>query len=513
MNCSRDADHFDVQSFTFSEPEIVVRAVRNNFYKKSVTVVGDIMLDRYIEGSVERISPEAPVPVIKITKETYCGGGAANVALNLAGLGLVVSVCGVVGADREGARVTRMLSDAGIAVDGVIKLDERVTTTKTRVISNRQQITRLDREETSALSEQAAAVLVGVVVQQIESKPSVVVLSDYAKGVLSPNACQELTRSATRHGVPVLVDPKSPDFTKYTGATALVPNRTELAAASQVEPADLEELMAVGERMRSELGLDYLVTTLGDEGMVLIDEGGRRRVAAMPREVFNVSGAGDTAIATLAAAHAAELDVLDAVRLANLAAGVVVGKAGTSPIDKDVLLSAMKNTTRSAPHEKIFSLAGLQLQLQEWRDSHRKIVFTNGCFDLLHAGHVKLLTEAKSLGDWLIVGLNTDRSVRKLKGSGRPVVSDEDRARVLAGLGSVDAVILFDEDTPISLITDIRPDVLAKGADYASERIVGDAEVRSWGGRVVLIPHDNGKSSTRIIEDIKRPGALSEGVR
>jgi D-beta-D-heptose 7-phosphate kinase/D-beta-D-heptose 1-phosphate adenosyltransferase len=330
----------------------------------------------------------------------------------------------------------------------------------------------------------------------------VVILSDYAKGVLSSAVCRTLLDEARRRGIPTLVDPKGSDFSKYAHATALSPNRLELATATGAPVDDLDALLRAGEQLRAQLHLDFLTATLGELGIALIEPGSVQRYPALARQVFDVSGAGDTVLATLAMGLALGLRRPEVVHLANLAAGVVVGKVGTVPIRRSELLQALLTEQALDLSNKVCDRASLVQKVQRWRAQGERVVFTNGCFDLLHTGHVTYLDRARRHGQRLVVGLNTDRSVRALKGSSRPIIPEQQRATVLAALASVDAVILFDEDTPLDLIKALRPDVLAKGSDYTEERVVGAREVRSWGGEVVLVPLVEGWSTTGVLKKL-----------
>ncbi|MDR2874384.1 MAG: bifunctional D-glycero-beta-D-manno-heptose-7-phosphate kinase/D-glycero-beta-D-manno-heptose 1-phosphate adenylyltransferase HldE [Methylobacillus sp.] len=462
-------------------------------------VVGDLMLDRYLWGDVERISPEAPVPVVLIKNETECAGGAANVAANLAGLKLVTRLVGFVGDDDDGARLQHAIAGLGVDAGALVKAAHHPTIAKTRILGGHQQMMRLDREERARYSDADMQRLLAALKQQLDARPSIIVLSDYAKGVLTPALCQTVIQEARARGIPVLVDPKGRDYSKYAGATALTPNTRETAEACNVNPRDNDALLAAADRLRAELQLDFLAVTRSEEGVSLIENGHALHIPATARQVFDVSGAGDTVIATLAAGLIAGLDREQALHLANLAAGVVVGKVGTAPISYAELLRELtvEDSTRQA--DKVCVLPALLDRVTAWRASGEKIVFTNGCFDLLHAGHVTYLEGARNLGDRLIVGLNTDRSVSALKGPSRPVIHEADRARVMAALESVDAVVLFDEDTPLNLIRAIRPDVLAKGSDYSEDQVVGGDDVKSWGGRIALVELVPGRSTSNII--------------
>jgi len=482
----------------FREPQRVMEAVRGRFGGARVLVVGDLMLDRYLAGDVARISPEAPVPVLRLGSERAVAGGAANVASNLLGLGLDVALAGVRGDDADGAALLGLLDAAGMDRGAVLTDGDRPTTSKTRILGNRQQMLRIDAEATAPLSGAVADKLAAAVLARLDDA-DVLLLSDYAKGVLTGALCQRLIAAAAARGVPVLVDPKGRDFSRYRGATLLTPNRAELALATGADAADLDALLAWAERLRGELGLVEVVVTLGELGMVLVDATGKTRVPAVAREVFDVSGAGDTVIATIAAGRAAGLEAVDTAHLANLAAGVVVGHHGTAAISSDALAAAISGEAALEQAAKIRDLPAMRAQVAAWRAAGERVVFTNGCFDLLHVGHVTYLEQARRHGQRLVVGLNTDRSVRALKGTGRPVISEQDRARVLAALAAVDGVVLFDADTPMALIQALRPEVLVKGADYREDEVVGAAEVKAWGGQVVLVPLVAERSTSAIV--------------
>ncbi len=511
----------------FRHPRQVMAALETGFGGARVLVVGDLMLDRYLWGQVGRISPEAPVPVLHLSHETETAGGAANVARNLSGLGLQVSIAGVTGEDDHRQRLLRQLGEQGTDSSAVLADPSRPTTTKTRLIGNHQQMLRIDDEHLAPLSAELEDQLFATLMPRL-STASVLLLSDYAKGVLFGGLCQRLINAAREQGLPVLVDPKGRDFSRYRGASLITPNRAELAQAASVDPGDLEHLGAIASRMRAELQLERLVLTLGELGLLVVEHDTQIRIAAVAREVFDVSGAGDTVIATLAAGLAAGLDPVDSAHLANLAAGVVVAKVGTAAISLSELRQALSDelgpdlimgegvrldqtaVAQAAPDraldpsQKLYSLAELRGQVRDWQSRGERVVFTNGCFDLLHAGHVSYLEQARRHGHHLVIGLNSDRSVRTLKGPERPLVGEQDRARVLAALAAVDAVVLFDEDTPLQLIETLRPDVLAKGADYRPDQVVGAEQVRSWGGELVLVPLLEDRSTSSIIRRMQR---------
>jgi D-beta-D-heptose 7-phosphate kinase/D-beta-D-heptose 1-phosphate adenosyltransferase len=466
--------------------------------KQHALVIGDVMLDRYLIGDVSRISPEAPVPVVLLKTQHDRAGGAANVAANLALLGIKTHIIGCVGNDSEATILVDLIAKTGIDHNGIIHSNQRPTIAKTRILSGHQQMMRLDQENNSAFTAAENVQLMDAIQQQLALKPAVVILSDYAKGLLSSEVCQRVIAQCNTLKIPVLVDPKGHDYSKYSHATALTPNKKEAAeaCATTTHDPDLIDKAAV---LKDKLDLQFFVVTRGDEGISLIDDHAHL-LPATAKQVFDVSGAGDTVIATLAAGLMHGLSPLESLQLANVAAGVVVGKVGTVPITRDDLIEALTSEQSSEQAHKVCDLAQLQQKVENWRKNKQKIVFTNGCFDLLHAGHVTYLEAAKKRGDKLILGLNTDRSVSALKGPTRPVVNENDRARVLAALESVDAVILFDEDTPLNLINTLKPDVIAKGSDYTADQVVGGREVESWGGEIALIDLVAGRSTSNIIK-------------
>jgi len=485
----------------FGDLAAVIDCLEHGFYARKILVVGDLMLDRHVWGGVSRISPEAPVPIVKVSRESETAGGAGNVALNAADLGLEVAVCGFVGDDPAGERLCAIMEQAGVRVRGIVRAGAR-TTTKTRIIGGHQQMLRLDEEDTAEAERQDYERLLEAVRREVAEGVSAVVLSDYAKGALSENVCRTLIALCRERAIPVFVDPKGVDYARYSGATAITPNRAELAAVGRVESPDLDALIAAGEAVRRDLGAEFVLVTLGENGLALIRPGSAEHIPAVARDVFDVTGAGDTVIAALAAGVAAGLRLEDAVRLANMAAGVVVGKAGTATVKRTELLDAIALGQARLLSDKICTLDMLLGRVARWRSQGEVIGFTNGCFDVLHAGHVTYLQKARAEADKLIVGLNSDKSVRRLKGPGRPIVPQEQRAIVLAALSSVDAVVVFDQDTPIELINAIKPEVLVKGSDYTEDRVVGAREVKSWGGRVVLVPLVEGQSTSGIVSRI-----------
>jgi D-beta-D-heptose 7-phosphate kinase / D-beta-D-heptose 1-phosphate adenosyltransferase len=484
-------------------PEIhkVLGLLEGGFAELKVLVVGDLMLDRYILGDVDRISPEAPVPVLRHVQRYERPGGAANVAMNLAGLGCQTLLAGFWGNDAEQKELAGFLEAAKIDVKGVVSTG-MPTISKTRIVGRQQQLLRLDiesREKPSAVDQQNLIERA----ELLAAKVHAVVLSDYAKGALSAELCERVIRVARRAGVPVLVDPKSPDFSKYSGATTVCPNLGELAQAAGVAAHETEALLAAGEALRTEHDLQFLTVTMSEKGIRVLSEAGVYHSPTRAREVFDVSGAGDTVIATLAAGLAGGLQVNTAVELANMAAGIVVGKVGTVPIARHELVAALTPSSGLSAGEKILDRERLAARIAEWRAAGQTIVFTNGCFDLLHVGHVTLLEDCRRFGSKLVLGLNTDASVSRLKGPTRPIVGERERSRVMSALAAVDAVVLFDEETPLELIREIKPDVLVKGGDYTVETVVGHEDVIAAGGRVEIVPTVEGFSTTSIVRKLQ----------
>ncbi|MEJ5357713.1 MAG: D-glycero-beta-D-manno-heptose-7-phosphate kinase [Desulfobacterales bacterium] len=472
------------------------------FKHRRILVVGDLMLDEYLWGSVERISPEAPVPVVRLEDTESRPGGAANAARNLAALGAKVALAGVVGADEEGSKLIATLDALGVERNAVLIDPGRPTVRKSRVLAGGQQLLRIDREETESLSRalweeilaRTAAVSDGV---------DAVLLSDYGKGVAVPELCAELASRARRRGAPAVADPKGRDFSKYAGFTLLTPNRAEALLAAGVETKGDQALFSAGTRLVDTVGVEHILVTCGAEGMVLFSRGEKpRRFTTRPRQVFDVSGAGDTAAAAVTLALASGFPLPRAIEIANAAAGIVVGKIGTETATREELAVELSEKADPAARKRksLEILAGICADL---RRQGKRLVFTNGCFDLLHAGHIRLLAASRALGDLLIVAVDDDASVRALKGPGRPVIGVEQRVRLLAALDSVDYVLVFSTGELEAVIAALRPDVLTKGGDYGNKPVVGGALVESWGGRVVLIPFEENISSTRLIEKIR----------
>ena len=464
-----------------------------DFSKTRVVVAGDVMLDQYLFGATSRISPEAPVPVVHVQKTDDRPGGAANVAVNLASLGVRTQLIGAVGKDAAANTLERLLTAHGIDCD-FARVGDRPTITKTRVQSRGQQLIRLDQESAAELRDSALVDALGTAT----AGAGAVVLSDYGKGALTDvRRMIDLCRTAR---VPVLVDPKGRDFEKYRGATLLTPNQGEFEAVAGACASDAE-LAARGWRMVEELELTSLLVTRSEKGMMLLEAGNEPLfLSTQAREVYDVTGAGDTVIATLAGALASGQSFATASALANIAAGLVVRKIGVATVTPGEIQVALHQ--RGQGGRGLVSRDELQVFVGEARVRKERIVMTNGCFDILHAGHVAYLEEAKSLGDRLIVAVNDDASVRRLKGESRPVNALEDRMLVLAGLAAVDWVVPFADDTPTALIAAVLPDVLVKGGDYRAEEIAGAREVLGSGGEVRVLSFRDGHSTSRIIDKL-----------
>ena len=465
-----------------------------------IAIVGDIMLDEYLIGDVERVSPEAPVPLVTIERNAYAIGGAAHVAEVISAFGAQVQLWGVIGQDTAGDRLVDGLGKAGIDARYVERVQGRCTSHKVRVMARGQHLLRLDHEEIRPLDAKSAAQIIRQL--RMAGPFDAIVLSDYAKGVLTPEVIRGAVAAAGDWKIPVIVDPKSPDFRRYRGATIITPNRTELEVAwGRKLGADLErDLSEAGKSLCESAEAEVLVVTLGDYGLAVVPrEGDPVFHRASPREVYDVAGAGDTVVAVLALALGAGADVNTAAHLANEAAGIAVGRSGVSMISLADLAGALVPQLK----HKVLSQEELLDRIALWRLQSRRIVFTNGCFDLLHIGHVSLLQEAARHGDALLVAINSDDSVRRLKGNGRPLMSSATRAAILSALACVDAVAVFEQDTPLELIEQVRPNVLVKGGDYRPDQIVGRELVETLGGQVVTIPLLPGHSTSLLLQRIQ----------
>jgi len=475
-----------------------------------VLVLGDIMLDRYLEGRVERISPEGPVPVVDVRARSLRLGGAANVALNLTALGAEPMLLAVLGEDDTAAELRRLLAERSIGTDLLVSDPRRPSTQKTRVLGGGQQICRFDEESRAPVS--------GPVLESLNAKAMEalgrargVILSDYGKGVMDESLVRAVMAEAKRRKLPVVVDPKEGHFSAYRGADLVTPNSAEAGASFGLPIRSDQDVETVGRGLLKRLELGALMITLGAEGIALFEKGReQRRFPAKARRVFDVTGAGDTVVSVLGLALAAGAGLDEGARLANLAAGITVGRVGTAAPTPDEIMEASMDEMLDGRELERGSAPGELVprdQARDWaerqRRAGRRLVFTNGCYDVLHFGHLALLREAARHGDLLVVGLNSDASVKRLKGSARPVNGEAERARLLAHLSPVDAVVVFEEDTPLELIEELHPQVLVKGDEYEEDAIVGAREVRSWGGEVIRFPMQEGFSTTAMLKKME----------
>lgn len=471
-----------------------------------VLCVGDLMLDRFLYGDVDRVSPEAPVPVLRVARERTMLGGAGNVVRNLVALGAEAVFVATIGNDRAGSRLATLI-DSEPGVDArLMRTADRGSTVKSRYLAGGQQLLRADRDPDAPLPGPVAADLAEAAAAAV-AECDAAIISDYGKGVVSDALVREVLAAARPRGLPVVVDPKGSDYSRYRGAGTITPNRAELSAASRA-PADTDEAVAAAaRRLAVELDFERVLVTRGAAGMSLVTRETARHFPARAREVFDVSGAGDTVVAVVAAAAAAGLAPEEGARMANAAAGLVVGKVGTAVAGAEELASALHRGEVLASESKLAGPAQAAERVERWRRRGARIGFTNGCFDLLHPGHVSLLRQARAACDKLVVGLNSDASVARLKGPDRPVQGESARALVLASLEAVDTVVVFAEDTPLALIDRLRPDVLVKGADYRLSEVVGADLVQGYGGNVLLARHESGYSTSGAIARISARAA------
>lgn len=468
-----------------------------------VLVVGDLMIDEYLWGEVDRISPEAPVQVVEIEKEDFTLGGAGNVVNNLAALGAQVSVVGVTGTGAGGKLLLDRFESLGVDTCGIIREEGRPTTRKTRVIADHQHVLRIDRETRAPVSDETIGTACRIIGEKMASC-DIVLVSDYGKGLLTEALLRRLFGAAEKHGKVTIVDPKGHDYSKYKGATLLTPNRKEASLAAGIEITDERSLLTAGQKIRTVAKLDKLLITRGKEGMVLLDSDKEPfTIRSKARQVFDVSGAGDTVASVLGLSVAAGMSFTEGATLANIAAGIVVAKVGTATVTAEEIAASIAPDTDPG-REKVKTLAELALIAEDLRRKGRKLVLTNGCFDLLHAGHIRLFSASRQLGDQLVVAIDDDQSVRELKGDGRPVIRAEERVRILSALGSIDYVTVFASGELDRVIEALRPDVLTKGSNYAAEEVVGHKLVEKLGGRVELVAAGGESSATDIISSIRK---------
>ncbi|MET0923992.1 MAG: D-glycero-beta-D-manno-heptose-7-phosphate kinase [Xanthobacteraceae bacterium] len=476
--------------------------------EQTVICIGDLMLDDFVYGEVSRISPEAPAPVIAVSRSELTVGGAGNVARNIAALGARCIFVGVVGEDEAGRALATALRSEPLIESHLVVDRTRMTTRKVRFVSEHHSthLLRADWEQAKPLDPPTEKMVIDHTLAALP-RAAAVVLSDYAKGTLTPHVVRTVIAAAKKLGKPVIVDPKGKDYSRSRDTTLITPNLHELAEVTRHSVANEAEIAAAAAELNRAVGSDAVLVTRSEEGMSLVPARGEPvHIGAYPVKVRDVSGAGDTVVAALAAMLAAQAGFEDAMRAANAAAAVVVGKRGTATVSAAELRSRILPAASLAPEEKIvFDWSVLDERLAEWRRAGLRIGFTNGCFDLLHPGHIKLLTGARAACDRLVVGLNDDASVRRLKGEGRPMQQIHARAEVLAALEAVDLVVVFAQDTPLDLIRHVRPKVLVKGGDYRREQVVGHEIVERDGGEVILIDLVPGFSTTRIVRRSREP--------
>jgi D-beta-D-heptose 7-phosphate kinase/D-beta-D-heptose 1-phosphate adenosyltransferase len=461
-------------------------------------VIGDLMIDHYLWGSCERISPEAPVQVVNVERESSVLGGAGNVINNLRALDAQVDVISVIGGCEISEELKELLANIRVDTQYLITQKDRITSKKSRIIASQQQVVRYDRESTDEISSESQKEILAAFSNIIADYDGVL-LSDYGKGVLTKELTNALISIANENNKKVLVDPKGLDYSKYKGAYLLTPNKKEASEATKVDIKDDASLTQAITQLKKQCDLDVSLITLSEQGVAIYDDKLRTH-PTVAREVFDVTGAGDTVLASLGFALACDYDIDDAVKFSNLAAGVVVGKIGSATATLNEIIEYESSLNKSTSDEHIKTLDEITLLSEELKARDKKITFTNGCFDILHAGHVRYLETAKSYGDILILGLNSDRSVTALKGEGRPINIQLDRAYILAALEAVDYVVVFDEDTPYDLIKAIKPHVLVKGGDYEGKDVVG----QDIADELKLVQFVDGKSTTRTIEKIQQ---------
>lgn len=466
---------------------------------KKIMVLGDLMLDEHIWSRVSRISPEAPVPIADVIRITHVPGGCGNVAANIASLGGIPYLVGLLGRDSSGEKLVRALERQNVSTANLIIDANRPTILKSRIIAASQHVVRVDREDRTVISPATIKKLIKRLAE-LAPKMDALIISDYEKGTLTTEVCQTLIKLANKYKKPLAIDPKGVDYTKYRGATVITPNLREAAIASHINIVDDKSLSLAGKNLLRRAGTRYVLVTRGKDGMTLFDKSGSTYIPAIPREVFDITGAGDTVIATLTLTLAAGASMKEAAILANLAGSIVVGKIGTAACSLGELEVALEG--REPVAQKIKNRNDLTAIARNLKNEGAKIVFTNGCFDLLHLGHVRYLREAKKLGDILIVGVNSDDSVTALKGPDRPYIHELERAEILASLECVDFVTIFHELRPDNLIKVIRPDIHVKGGDYKVSDLPEKKLVESLGGRVVVIPPIKGRSTTNIVAKI-----------
>jgi len=494
-------------SRTLPPTDTELASIVRNFHLARILVIGDVILDRYVAGSVQRLSPEAPIPVLRPSSDRCTLGGAANVALNIATLGGQALLVGVIGADAAANEIERLVTEAPGISSALVRLANRPTTAKTRFMTGSHQLLRLD-EETTAPLDQAGAAAVLDAVKRCLAAVDVIVLSDYAKGVLCDGVLDAILALPGCADKVLIADPKRPDFAAYRGATVLTPNEHEVRIATRIEAEQDTEADRAGRVALDTTGGYAVLVTRSAKGLTLVRrDGDTLHFPTRAREVADVSGAGDTLVAALAVALGAGAALPEAAMLANATAGISVGKQGTATVSRQELLDVLHLDELVATDRKVANLEDARDKVADWHRRGLTVGFANGCFDLIHPGHVRLLSEARAACDRLVVALNTDASVKRLKGPSRPLQTEMARATVMASMSPVDLVILFDEDTPLEMIEALRPDVLVKGSDYTVDQVIGGDLIKTWGGKVVLVTLREGHSTTGTIRRMTTPVA------
>lgn len=467
-----------------------------------IAVIGDLVLDHYLWGDTSRISQEAPVGIVKINDETCFPGAAGNVAKNITSLGARVFLCGVAGKDDKGRTLLDALKQYHINADGILISGSRKTTSKSRIISAGQQMLRVDREDDAPLGKEEEQALLKKLTALFRKKIHGIVISDYAKGVLTPAVIRRIMEHAKRRDIPVITDPKAQAYSRYRGTDIIKPNRKEAELATGISTSTQKGLISACRKIKSDTRCRYVVVSLGSQGLFIFSGRGKGvHLPARTREVFDVSGAGDTVVSVILLCLCSGMTLQASCETANTAAGIVVGKIGAASVSPEELLEA--TLVDHSPAGKMMSNDDAVRFAAQARSSGKRVVFTNGCFDLIHAGHIKYLQAARKLGDYLIVAINSDRSIRAIKGKDRPFIREHNRAHVIASLECVDCVTVFDRETPTFLIRDLRPDLLVKGGDYTVDQVVGKEVVEAYGGEVTVVPPVPGLSTTSIAETIK----------
>jgi len=473
----------------------------NSDHRPRLLVIGDLILDEYIWGAVSRISPEAPVPILETKSENLTLGGAANVANNLVALGCEVHLVGAIGQDEKGDKLLTLIEEKGISSKGIFRFVHRPTTSKIRVVAHNQQVLRIDKEDNRPITEETENRIIKYINKALPDM-DIVICSDYRKGILTEKVFSAVSHRAKNSKKRVIVDPKSSDFELYKGATVITPNQFEVEKAVPIKIQDKVDLDRAAEYLLNLTHAEVLLITRGKDGMTLYPNKAKPvDIPTQAKEVFDVTGAGDTVVSVLAMALAVGFNPEDSAWLSNMAASIVVGKVGTAVVTLNEINEYLQEEMLRTAHT-VLKLEELKKIVSLAKGTGKTVVFTNGCFDLIHGGHIEFLQKAREKGDLLVVGLNSDRSVKSIKGEGRPIKSEKERANIISALRYVDYITIFDESTPADLIREVRPDILVKGDDYAIDEVVGREIVEGYGAKVELIPVVQGLSTTNIVEKI-----------